>query len=190
MWEKVSSRHHKPLKIFPYGSNADEVMLYGTVDYGLKDGKSAAVEWAGHAHLVKDGGVVKMDFYQVYLVSLYSLLQSSIRPFFDSTYPRKMLRTLNWAKRSVQFEQFSFPQYTLQKLAIGLLHSPSTVTFQIGPSRPRRGFVRLEGLQTGDRMCSSILVQCILGLLIMLVGAFPLLNCPRLVTQWTDRASK
>lgn len=69
MWEKVSSRKHKPQRIFPYGSNADEVMLYGTVDYGLKDGKTASVEWAGHAHLVKEGDAVKMDVYQVYLVS-------------------------------------------------------------------------------------------------------------------------
>lgn len=70
MWEKVSSRRHNPVKIFPFGAGADEVMLYGTVEYGLKDGKQASVEWAARAHLVKEeGGVVKMDFYQVYLVS-------------------------------------------------------------------------------------------------------------------------
>ncbi|TKA70184.1 hypothetical protein B0A49_02719 [Cryomyces minteri] len=69
MWEKVASRKHKPLKVFPYGSNADEVMLFGSVDYGLKDGRSASVDWAGRAHLVKVDGKVKMDFYQVYLDS-------------------------------------------------------------------------------------------------------------------------
>lgn len=71
MWEKVSSRCHKPLKIFPFGPNGDEVMLYGTVDYGLKDGKNASVDWAARAHLVQEEGTVKMDFYQVYLVSLH-----------------------------------------------------------------------------------------------------------------------
>jgi len=68
MWEKVASRHHKPLKVFPYGSKADEVMLFGTVDYGLKDGRKASVEWAARAHLIKKNDTVKMDFYQVYLV--------------------------------------------------------------------------------------------------------------------------
>lgn len=69
MWEKVKSRSHKPVKVFPFGENADEVMLYGTVDYELKDGREASVPWAGRAHLVEEEGQVKMDFYQVYLVS-------------------------------------------------------------------------------------------------------------------------
>lgn len=73
LWEKVSGRLHKPLKVFPYGTNADEVMLFGTVDYELKDGRKANVDWSAHAHLVKQEGKVKMDFYQVYLVS--ALLQ-------------------------------------------------------------------------------------------------------------------
>lgn len=68
MWDHVASRDHKPLKIFPFGEHANEVMLYGTVSYGLKNGKSSEVDWAGRAHLVKDGGSMKMDFYQVYLV--------------------------------------------------------------------------------------------------------------------------
>lgn len=72
MWEKVSSRSHRPIKIFPFGSYSDEVMLYGTVEYGLKAGGNSGLDWAARAHLVKneeDGGKVKMDFYQVYLVS-------------------------------------------------------------------------------------------------------------------------
>ncbi|EON63447.1 hypothetical protein W97_02675 [Coniosporium apollinis CBS 100218] len=69
LWEKVSGRLHKPLKVFPYGANADEVMLFGTVDYELKDGRKANVDWSAHAHLVKQEGKVKMDFYQVYLDS-------------------------------------------------------------------------------------------------------------------------
>ncbi|KAF2463296.1 uncharacterized protein BDR25DRAFT_298333 [Lindgomyces ingoldianus] len=67
LWEKVSSRVHRPLKIFPYGPNSDEVMLHGTVKYGLKVGGEANVDWAAYAHLTKVNGVVKMDFYQVYL---------------------------------------------------------------------------------------------------------------------------
>jgi hypothetical protein len=43
MWEKVASRLHTPIKIFPFGENADEVMLFGTVAYTLKDGRKANV---------------------------------------------------------------------------------------------------------------------------------------------------
>ncbi|USP78285.1 hypothetical protein yc1106_05559 [Curvularia clavata] len=69
MWEKISSRAHAPLKIFPFGPNANEVMLYGTVKYGLKAGGESSKDWAARAHLVKDGeGTVMMDFYQVYLI--------------------------------------------------------------------------------------------------------------------------
>ncbi|PVI02910.1 hypothetical protein DM02DRAFT_558876 [Periconia macrospinosa] len=69
LWEKVSSRVHKPLKIFPYGPNSDQVMLHGTVKYGLKAGGEASLDWAAYARLVKssDDGAVKMSFYQVYL---------------------------------------------------------------------------------------------------------------------------
>ena len=69
MWEKVSSRSHNPIKIFPFGSYSDEVMLYGTVSYGLKSGGESGLDWAARAHLVKMDGKVKMDYYQVYLVS-------------------------------------------------------------------------------------------------------------------------
>ena len=69
MWEKVSSRLHDPVKIFPFGPDSDVVMLYGTVKYTFKAGGEAGVEWAARAHLVKTDGNVKMDFYQVYLVS-------------------------------------------------------------------------------------------------------------------------
>lgn len=70
MWEKVASRSHKPTKIFA-GSDSHEVMLFGTVDYELKDGKKATdIEWAARAHFSPLGGAPKMDEYQVYLVSL------------------------------------------------------------------------------------------------------------------------
>ncbi|KAI4614449.1 hypothetical protein J4E83_007103 [Alternaria metachromatica] len=69
MWEKVSTRAHKPLQVFPFGPKSDEVMLYGTVKYGFKAGGESSKDWAARAHLVKeDDGKVKMNFYQVYLV--------------------------------------------------------------------------------------------------------------------------
>ena len=70
MWEKVASRAHNPIKVFPFGSNSDELMLYGTVSYVLKDGRKAEVDWAARAMMTKTDGSVKMKFYQVYLVSL------------------------------------------------------------------------------------------------------------------------
>ena len=50
-------------------------MLYGTVQYGLKAGGESGLEWAARAHLVKDDGRVKMDFYQVYLVSMPACIE-------------------------------------------------------------------------------------------------------------------
>ena len=44
-------------------------MLFGTVDYTLKDGRSTGIDWAARAHFVEDKGALKMDHYQVYLVS-------------------------------------------------------------------------------------------------------------------------
>jgi len=70
LWEKVSNRAHFPEKVYPFGANSDEVMLYGSVKYELKDGKKATVDWAARAHLTKEDGQAKLDFYQVYLVSL------------------------------------------------------------------------------------------------------------------------
>ncbi|KAF3006636.1 hypothetical protein E8E13_007856 [Curvularia kusanoi] len=67
LWEKVASRKHKAVKIFPFGPGSNECMLYGTVQYGLKAGGESGLDWAARAHLVKDSGKVKMDFYQVYL---------------------------------------------------------------------------------------------------------------------------
>jgi hypothetical protein len=68
MWEKVSSRAHRPLKVFPYGPNSNELMLFGTVNYGLKSGEASSKEWAARAQLANEDGKVKMRFYQVYLV--------------------------------------------------------------------------------------------------------------------------
>ena len=79
MWSRVSTRSHHPLKIFPFDSPAtaghpeQEVMIYGTVEYGLKAGGSDRKEWAARAVLasLETGGEWRMRWYQVYLVSLF-----------------------------------------------------------------------------------------------------------------------
>jgi hypothetical protein len=78
MWEKVKSRKHTPTKIFPFGENANEVMLFGIVEYEMKEGdKEVCVDWAARACLVEEGGTVQMRFYQVYLVCFSCLISSS-----------------------------------------------------------------------------------------------------------------
>lgn len=71
MWAKVSSRKHTPMKIFPFGPHATEVMIYGSVVYTLKDGRKADVAWAARAEMAKQGPAERwrMKFYQIYLVS-------------------------------------------------------------------------------------------------------------------------
>lgn len=73
MWEKVAKRSHVPKQLFGLGKgSSEEVMLYGTVDYTLKDGRGTTVDWSARAHFVKkEGEQLKMDFYQVYLVSVF-----------------------------------------------------------------------------------------------------------------------
>ena len=66
----VKTRLHTLDRIYPFGDNSNEVMLYGHVDYSLKNGKDITVNWAGRANMVEEGGDLKMKFYQVYLVSL------------------------------------------------------------------------------------------------------------------------
>ncbi len=45
MWTTIASRKHIPIKIFPFGNGASEVMLFGTVSYILKDGRKATVSF-------------------------------------------------------------------------------------------------------------------------------------------------
>lgn len=73
MWANVKARKHTVQKIFPFGPNSQEVMIYGSVGYDLKSGKHADVDWAGRAVLVKsESDRWRMSFYQVYLVSYIS----------------------------------------------------------------------------------------------------------------------
>jgi len=68
LWERVASRKHTAIKVFPFGDGADEVMIYGSVVYEMKEGGAeVSLEWAARANLVEENGVVKMSFYQVYL---------------------------------------------------------------------------------------------------------------------------
>ena len=69
MWEKVAKRSHKPTQIYAFGAGSDDVMLHGTVGYVLKDDKSTETTWAAKAHLTNEDGELRMDFYQVFLVS-------------------------------------------------------------------------------------------------------------------------
>jgi hypothetical protein len=77
-WKDVATRKHTVKGTFidakssPMTINAvPQVMLYGTVDYGMKDGTSKdGIEWAARMHLVKtEKGDLKLKFYQVYIVS-------------------------------------------------------------------------------------------------------------------------
>jgi hypothetical protein len=70
-WTQVSTRRHTVEKVFPFGHDAEEFMLRGTVVYKFKDGGKAAVDWAARAELVREGVEVgwKFRYYQVYLVS-------------------------------------------------------------------------------------------------------------------------
>ncbi|KAH6643297.1 hypothetical protein BKA67DRAFT_132206 [Truncatella angustata] len=69
MWTAVAQRKHTVYKIFPFGSDSQEVMLYGSVEYELRAGDKATVEWGGRAVLEKstEDGKYRMKFYQVYL---------------------------------------------------------------------------------------------------------------------------
>jgi hypothetical protein len=67
MWTAVKSRLHKVSNLIPVGASGDEVMLYGTVHYVLKDGRQTTMPWAGRAKMEKEDGEWKMGFYQVYI---------------------------------------------------------------------------------------------------------------------------
>jgi hypothetical protein len=66
LWEKVKTRSHSPLKIFPFGPDADEVMLYGIVVYEFKAGGGSGLEWAARGVLTEVDGKVVWKEYQVY----------------------------------------------------------------------------------------------------------------------------
>ena len=67
----IQRRKHHVDKIYPFGDK--EVMLYGSVDYGLKNGKELTVQWAARAVFEDYEEKLRYRLYQVYVVSLSSL---------------------------------------------------------------------------------------------------------------------
>jgi len=63
MWGGVATRRHVPEQVF-IGKDENDLMLYGTVDYGLRNGsKVDKVGWAARMVFVDD----RMQRYQVWL---------------------------------------------------------------------------------------------------------------------------
>jgi hypothetical protein len=67
MWNEVSFRQHRPLRVFPFGSDAREVMLHGTVSYQMKDSRQSSTEWSARAVFAVVNEAVRFEFYQVWL---------------------------------------------------------------------------------------------------------------------------
>ncbi|PNY28683.1 Uncharacterized protein TCAP_01392 [Tolypocladium capitatum] len=79
MWTTVQERRHTVAKVFPGrfrdpdagGPPECEVMLFGEVNLGTRDGKEAAVPWAAHAVLTREvegeRGEWKFARYRVWL---------------------------------------------------------------------------------------------------------------------------
>ncbi|KII96180.1 hypothetical protein PLICRDRAFT_694220 [Plicaturopsis crispa FD-325 SS-3] len=67
-WEHVERRRHVIQGVF--AGSEGEVMLYGTVDYGMKDGTQVeGVQWAGRMVLSPTDRGPKISFYQVYITA-------------------------------------------------------------------------------------------------------------------------
>ncbi|KAM0748668.1 hypothetical protein T439DRAFT_327936 [Meredithblackwellia eburnea MCA 4105] len=67
MWGGVATRKHTVHKVYTSDPEASELMLFGTVDYGLRNGKSVTgVGWAGRI-VFAAGPELKMQEYQVWL---------------------------------------------------------------------------------------------------------------------------
>lgn len=74
MWKGVASRHHIVTKVFVNndpGTKAEEIVLSGTVEYGLEDGKSNTISWVSRMIFDEkereEKDRVALKFYQVYL---------------------------------------------------------------------------------------------------------------------------
>lgn len=66
MWSAIATRLHRPMGVFPFDQAANEVMIYGNVDMGLKNGKKVDnVEWSARMVFAQGSKDVKMEFYQV-----------------------------------------------------------------------------------------------------------------------------
>lgn len=69
MWEKVAARKHQPLKVFEstFGSDGQEYMLFGDLDYEMKTGEKQSVSWAGNMVLEERDGKLRFKYYRVYI---------------------------------------------------------------------------------------------------------------------------
>jgi len=67
MWAAVATRKHTLQHVSTFGTNTDDIMLIGTVEYGLPNSsKKVTSQWAGHVKFTSDS---KMSVYQVYMDS-------------------------------------------------------------------------------------------------------------------------
>lgn len=95
-WEKVETRKHVYKGVFPSAEKPEEeIMLYGTVDYGMKDGSvKNGVEWAALMNLTKVEGEYKLKKYQVWIVSVMSR-ETLFQVFYGSGSPLTLLWKCN-----------------------------------------------------------------------------------------------
>ncbi|KAF2659435.1 hypothetical protein K491DRAFT_712711 [Lophiostoma macrostomum CBS 122681] len=71
MWSGVAKRVHRPTKIYPFGNDASEVTIIGTVEYWPDDGSYLKKDMAAVAKYQKNlrTGLVEMSRLQVWLTS-------------------------------------------------------------------------------------------------------------------------
>jgi len=65
-WGDISTREHTVLGIVPFRPHASDVLLWGTVKYGMKDGSTKESDWAAKGSFVRVDGAVKWKDYKVY----------------------------------------------------------------------------------------------------------------------------
>jgi hypothetical protein len=69
MWNGVPKRIHRPSKIFPFGDNASEVVIIGSVEYWMDDGSYVKKDMAAHAKYQRNPKTsgIEMSSLQVWL---------------------------------------------------------------------------------------------------------------------------
>ena len=68
IWANIPNRDHRAIRVFPFGNDGDELMVYGTVDYKHHDEHEKGTEWAARVKLAKEGGQIKIALYHIFLV--------------------------------------------------------------------------------------------------------------------------
>ncbi|KAF2794085.1 hypothetical protein K505DRAFT_407704 [Melanomma pulvis-pyrius CBS 109.77] len=69
MWNGVPKRTHRPAKVFPFGDNANTVVIIGTVEYWMDDGLYVKKDMAAQAKYQRSSktGGIEMSSLQVWL---------------------------------------------------------------------------------------------------------------------------